>query len=112
MTKSEKISQLISTYADILHRDLTNNALNVYKKQFDKYDYKEIESAFDQWANDNSFFPTPSEIISIIRENKALDIERNRQYATELYSEQMAAVDWDKNLTWLERIKKSVFGRV
>ena len=106
MTNEEKLTQFLQTMADILKGNLSTESIKIYRRLFEPYKFSEIQEAFDRWTNSNNFFPTPNEIIEIIRDNRA-DARRKMESMPayrENYADKTKDIDWDKNIDNLRDI--------
>jgi len=66
MEKSKMILEYLSTLAEIHNKKLSEMITTVYLNIFEKYEYKQLESAFDSLLKTAKFFPKPVEIIEAI----------------------------------------------
>ena len=69
-TNKERLSKTMEEYRRVLRRseNLDKAMVRLYWEKLEKYPWLLIEKAFDRWVEDSPYFPSISELLSMIRD--------------------------------------------
>ena len=63
----ERFFQLLMAYADLLNRKISTDATEIWWRKLERFDLEAISRAFSKHTDRSRFFPTPSEILNLLK---------------------------------------------
>ena len=63
----ERFFQLLMAYADLLNRKISTDATEIWWRKLGRFDLEAISRAFSKHTDRSRFFPTPSEILNLLK---------------------------------------------